>query len=90
MIKKLVLIFILLIPILFTNCVNSEYSYYDNNDFSTYINLKVVKGIIGKRIYIDENTGVLYLECTLNGGFSITPILKANGTPLLIKDIEKH
>ena len=89
MIKKFIPIFILLISMLFIGCTNSEYSYYDN-DFDTYFNLKVVKRGFGRKIIIDDNTGVLYLGHSVYGGFSITPILKANGTPLNIRDIEKH
>lgn len=97
--KKLGIIFILLVTLGLASCSKSYNTVTDGGTVQTFeatdfCNLvSISKGNmldISMEIYCDKNTGVLYIGRDSTYHFGISPIMKADGTCLTLKEFEEN
>ena len=97
--KKLGIILILLVTLGLASC-NKPYTTvtesgavqtFETTDFCNLVSISKGNMLdLSMEIFCDKNTGVLYIGRDSTYHFGISPIMKADGTCLTLKDFEEN
>lgn len=86
--KKLV-IFVCCISLIFMcGCGRKTGENFTNSERFTIVSGYNTNAPYYETIIVDEETGVMYLAVYSANQFGITPLLNADGTPMLAEDVE--
>lgn len=90
--KRLIITLSVLAIVLLTGCkgqVQADYGNTEDYELPNVTRILEPYNDVGYNYLIDNNTGVVYLECDCGYGRAITVMFNADGTVMTEKDIKK-
>lgn len=84
--KKLIIIICCILIVFMCGCGRKPGENFDGSGRFTVVSGDNPNAPYYDNIIVDNNTGVMYLVLYGYNHFGITPLLNADGTPMLIKD----
>lgn len=84
--KKLTIIICCILLVFMYGCGRKTGEYYTQSQRFQIVSGHNLDAPYDEAIIVDNETGVLYLTMHSMYNFGITPLLNADGTPMLIKD----
>ena len=86
--KKLVLIMCCTLLVFMCGCGRKTGENFTESERFTIVSGDNMNAPYCETIFVDEETGVMYLAIYVSYQFGITPLLNADGTPMLAEDDE--
>ena len=84
--KKLIIIICCILLVFMCGCGRKAGDNFADSERFTIVSGENPNSPYSETIIVDNNTGVMYLALYTNYHFGITPLLNADGTPMLIKE----
>lgn len=84
--KKLALIMCCILLVFMCGCGRKTGENLTDSGRFTIVSGDNMNAPYNETIFVDEETGVMYLAVYANSQFGITPLLNADGTPMLVEE----